>query len=118
MNLRDTRDLKFLILFSFVFTASAFLFSFLSWGRIALGPTEVPWRVSSLLIELGEHAGFGAIVALPTRKLVTILEGTICAVTIDVDHFGSVIGLPTVGRSSHAILFAVLIFVVMFLLAR
>ena len=118
MNLQHELNLRYLILFCIVFTASSFLFSFLSWGRAALGPPEISGSVLSGLIELGEHAAFGALAALPTRSSINILLGAICAVSIDVDHFGSVIGLPMDGRASHAVPFALLVFVIIFLLAR
>jgi hypothetical protein len=118
MNQQLARDLKFLVLFSIVFTASSFLFSFLSWGRAALGPPEISEQVLSNLIELAEHAAFGVLAALPTRRAVTILTGAICAVSIDVDHLGSIVGLPTDGRASHTLLFAVLILVLIYSLTR
>jgi hypothetical protein len=117
MNTRTKDNLRFLILFPAAFTAASFLFSLLSWGRVPhVGGTA--WTPASALIELGEHAAFGAVVALPTRRPVPILVATLCAMSLDVDHFGSMIGLPMDGRASHVALFAVLVTVVVFLLAR
>jgi hypothetical protein len=117
MNTRIKDNLRFLILFPAAFTAASFLFSFLSWGRVP-HVAGTAWTPVTALVELGEHAAFGAMAALPTRRPVPILVATLCAMSLDVDHFGSMIGLPTDGRASHVALFAVLVTALIFLLAR
>lgn len=119
MNHHDRGRLKFLILFSTVFAASSFFFSLLSWGRAGLGPRpEMLQYVSGGVIDLVEHAALGALAALPTRKKLAIVVCALATMLIDVDHIGFMVGLPTQGRASHGVPFAVAVFLVVFLLAR
>lgn len=111
MNHHDRGGLKFLFLFSIVFAASSFFFSLLSWGHARLEPRpEMLQYVSGGLVDLVEHAALGALVALPTRKKLAIVVCALAAMLIDVDHIGFMVGLPTQGRASHGVPFAVAVF--------
>lgn len=118
-----TSNLRILILFPAVFGLSSFLFSLLSWDWTVhrapeSGSGMALSTVASLLIHMGAHAALGALVALPTRKGVLVLAGAVASMLVDMDHAGSMFGLPLGMRTSHSVFFALAAFLAVFLLSR
>lgn len=103
----STRDAKTLIIFTIVYLALSFGFSFIGF----LYPeTPVPlseYSGMNLFAEVGGHFLFGFAAALPFLDLDLTLLGGVFAVAIDSDHILSSMGFYVSGRPSHSFFFAV-----------
>src|SRR4051812_21367576 len=106
------------VTFASAFAALSLLFSLLSWGQGTIRQVSFPPPEVSLALHMLTHALLGGLVALPSGRPQYVVAGALAAVLIDVDHLGSIAGLPMVTRTAHSFGFMAVSAIGMYALTR